>query len=258
MTKLLEGVIESGTSSSVTLQNLCACAGKTGTTQNDHDRWFVGYTSSLVCGVWCGYEYPEALEGRNLCTASWNAVMRNIVSKRGEKREFEIPETVVKANYCRDSGDLVSLACQKDPRGNRVESGWFTAKTLPHSLCQCHVLCEVCKSGGVCHEYCPDEERIEVGLIRVERHFPKQVTVGDAEYVYRGDPSTISQNPNPNEAYFSADLFDYCGISATKEQYNRSCTAHTESKEEIEEETKEEIEENENIFFTPWNLPQIE
>ena len=250
MTKLLEGVIESGTSSSVTLQNLCACAGKTGTTQNDHDRWFVGYTSSLVCGVWCGYEYPEPLEGRNLCTSSWNAVMRRIVSERGEKREFEIPETVVQANYCRDSGALLSTICQKDPRGNRVESGWFTAQTLPHSLCQCHVLCEVCKSGGVCHAYCPDEEREEVGLIQVDRHFPKQVTVSDAEYVYRGNPTEYEVNPNSSEAYFTAHLPDYCGISATKEQYNRSCTAHTEREEETEEFEDEKI-----IFPMPWNFP---
>ena len=247
MTKLLEGVIENGTSSSVTLQNLCACAGKTGTTQNDHDRWFVGYTSSLVCGVWCGYEYPEALEGRNLCTSVWNAVMRNIVSKRGEKREFEIPETVVQANYCRDSGELLSLACQKDARGNRVESGWFTAQTLPHSLCQCHVLCEVCKSGGVCHEYCPDEEREEVGLIQVERHFPKQVTVSDSEYVYRGDPTEYESNPNPSEAYFSAHLPDYCGISESKKQYNRSCTTHT------AENNEEDFTEDKKAFPFPWN-----
>ncbi len=254
MTKLLEGVIESGTSSAVTLQNLCACAGKTGTTQNDHDRWFIGYTPSLVCGVWCGYEYPEALVGRNLCTNIWNTVMRRIVTERGEKRDFEIPATIVQANYCRDSGKLLSAACQKDPRGNRTETGWFTASTLPHTFCKCHIFCEVCKSGGVCHGYCPENEREEVGLIQVERHFPKQVRVTDAEYVWRGDASTTSPNSNPNEAYFAADLQDFCGISGTKAQYNRSCTQHTQEKSGMEE----EFEENENDFPMPWNLPQIE
>ena len=247
MTKLLEGVIESGTSSSITLQNICACAGKTGTTQNDHDRWFVGYTSSLVCGVWCGYEYPEPLEGRNLCTNIWNTVMRSIVTERGEKRDFDLPTTVVQATYCRDSGELLSTACQKDPRGNRAQTGWFSVDTLPRTFCQCHVLCEVCKSGGICHEYCPDEEREEVGLIQVERHFPKQVTVSDAEYVYRGDPSAFSPNCNPNEAYFTADLPDFCGVSGNKEQFNRSCTAHT------EENSEEDITEDKKAFPFPWN-----
>ena len=249
MTKLLEGVIEYGTSSAVTLQNLCACAGKTGTTQNDHDRWFVGYTPSLVCGVWCGYEYPEALEGRNLCTNIWNNIMRSVVKEKGEKRDFDIPDTVIKASYCRDSGKLLSSACQKDPRGKRIESGWFTASTLPHTFCERHVLCEVCASGGICHENCPMDEREEVGLIAVERHFPKQVIVGDAEYVWRGNAKEIAPNPNPREAYFAKDLSDYCGISGSKEQYNRSCAAHaaeTDAEDELEEENK---------FQIPWKLP---
>ena len=240
MTKLLEGVIEYGTSSAVTLQNLCACAGKTGTTQNDHDRWFIGYTPSLVCGVWCGYEYPESLEGRNLCTTIWNTVMRRIVTQKGEKREFDVPTTVVQANYCRDSGELLSAACQKDPRGKRVEMGWFTASTLPQAFCKRHILCEVCKSGGICHGHCPKEEREEVGLIRVERHFPKQVSITDAEYVCRGDAFAISPNPNLKEAYFAADLPDFCGISGGKEQYNRSCTAHNEENKMQEEDEGEQ------------------
>lgn len=252
MTKLLESVVENGTSSSITLQNLCACAGKTGTTQNDHDRWFVGYTPSLVCGVWCGYEYPESLEGRNLCTSIWNSIMRSIVTEKGEKREFDVPSTVTKANYCRDSGQLLADPCQKDPRGTRVESGWFTKDTLPQTFCTCHILCEACKSGGICHGHCPKEEREEVGLIRVERHFPKQVTVGDAEYVWRGDPNEISPNSNPKEAYFAANLPDYCGISGTKEQYNRSCTVHTQEENPI----VEEFETEEYVRPMPWNLPK--
>jgi len=254
MTKLLEGVVEYGTSSAVTLQNLCACAGKTGTTQNDHDRWFVGYTPSLVCGVWCGYEYPETLEGRNLCTNIWNTVMRQIVRERGEKRDFDIPSTVIQANYCRDSGELLSSACQKDPRGKRVETGWFTASTLPRTFCKSHVLCEVCKSGGVCHGNCPEEEREEVGLIQVERHFPKQIRITDAEYVWRGDPEEISPNSNPNEAYFAADLPNYCGISGNKEQYNRSCLEHKKKGDDL----TDEFEADENARPMPWNLPKIE
>ena len=123
-------------------------------------------------------------------------------------------------------------ACQKDPRGNRVQTGWFTKESLPHTHCTCHILCEVCKSGGVCHGNCPEEEREEVGLIQVERHFPKQVTVVDAEYVYRGDPAALSPNPNSGEAYFAVELPDYCGVSGKKEQYNRSCITHKEEDEE--------------------------
>jgi len=161
---------------------------------------------------------------------------------------------VIQANYCRDSGELLSSACQKDPRGKRVETGWFTANTLPRSFCKCHILCEVCKSGGVCHGNCPEEEREEVGLIQVERHFPKQVRVSDAEYVWRGDPEEISPNSNPNEAYFAADLPNYCGISGNKEQYNRSCLEHKKKGDDL----TDEFEADENARPMPWNLPKIE
>ena len=98
MTKLLEGVISDGTSSAITLQSICECAGKTGTSGNDGDRWFIGYTPSLVCGVWCGYEYPEPLSERSVCTSIWNNVMRSIVTHTGGARRFAIPDTVVRAS----------------------------------------------------------------------------------------------------------------------------------------------------------------
>ena len=96
------------------------------------------------------------------------------------------------------------------------------------------------------------EEREEIGLIQVERHFPKQVTISDAEYVFRGDPAALFPNPNPGEAYFAAELPDYCGVSGKKEQYNRSCTIHH-KEDENEEEIEEEI-----PLRLPWILQQIE
>ena len=164
--------------------------------------------------------------------------MRQIVTKKGEARDFDLPATLVEANYCRDSGELLTSACQKDPRGNRIESGWFTARTLPHRFCKCHILCEVCTEGGICHGYCPENQREEIGLIQVERHFPKQVRVVDAEYVWRGSADKILLNPNANEAYFAADLPDFCGTSGARPQYNRSCTVHTQENKSTEDENE--------------------
>ena len=71
--------------------------------------------------------------------------------------------------------------------------------------------------------------------------------VSDAEYVWRGNPQEIPPNSNPNEAYFAANLPDFCGISGNKAQFNRSCTAHTQIKD-----TEQEFEEEEKIFPLPW------
>lgn len=251
MTKLLQGVVREGTSSSITLDRLVECAGKTGTTQNDHDRWFVGYTPDLICGVWCGYEYPASIKGSNLCTNIWNDVMHQIWGKMGGRRTFEIPPDVVQMSYCRDSGMLTDDACLFDPRGARTQTGWFVKGTEPKHSCTCHVLCVADgEKGGISHGFCPREWQRNVGLIRVERHFPMQVLVTDAQYVWRGDPARLPPREDPTGAYFEQELSDFCGRSHTKTPFNRSCSEHT----------KEPIGESEESHEpqTHWWLPRRE
>ena len=223
MTKLLQGVVSGGTSSAVTLDRLTECAGKTGTTQNSCDRWFIGYTPDLICGVWCGFEYPEPLSGDNPCTGIWNTVMRRIVSQNGGRTVFPVPENVVRMSYCRDSGQLTDDACLFDPRGSRTETGWFVVGTEPRHSCDRHVLCRIdAESGGVLHADCDPGLCRPAGLLRVTRHFPVPVTVTDAQYVWRGDPRTLPPNPNTGQAYFEAGLPDHCGSSGVALPFNRS------------------------------------
>jgi penicillin-binding protein 1A len=226
MTKLLQGVVHDGTSSSITLDRLVECAGKTGTTQNDYDRWFVGYTPELICGVWCGYEYPQPLEGSNLCTGIWNRVMHQIVLPQEAKKNFDMPSSVVKMSYCKDSGKLMDDACLFDPRGDRAQVGWFVVGNEPSGKCDRHVLCYADREGGISHGFCPEQSLQRVGLIRVERHFPMQILVSDGQYVYRGDPRAHPPNPNMGQAYFEGDLQDFCGRSHTDLPYNHSCPLH--------------------------------
>ncbi|MBO5270517.1 MAG: transglycosylase domain-containing protein, partial [Clostridia bacterium] len=76
MTKLLENVTKNGTARALTLTDTTAVAGKTGTTQNTFDRWFIGYTPKLLAGVWYGCEYPESLESvsGNPSLSIWDGV----------------------------------------------------------------------------------------------------------------------------------------------------------------------------------------
>lgn len=224
MTKLLQGVIKEGTSSSVTLTRLTECAGKTGTTNNDADRWFIGYTPEIICGVWCGYEYPEPLKGKNLCIGIWNDVMTEIVENIGGKTRFEIPGNVVRASYCKDSGKRISETCLLDPRGNREEIGWFLSDKAPISLCDRHIKCDYdVINGGVACKDCPIDVRNPTALIRVERSFPRDLFISDAQYVYRGDPRTLQPNPDPTQAYFAPYTEGFFGRSRVDLPYNRSC-----------------------------------
>jgi penicillin-binding protein 1A len=227
MTKLLEGVVKEGTSSSITLRRLVECAGKTGTTGEDHDRWFVGYTPDLICGVWCGYEYPAPLAGRNLCTGIWNDVMSRLWDRLGGRTSFSVPASVYRASYCRDSGELLSDACTHDPRGERSAVGWFAEGNAPHAVCDRHVLCDYdVIEGGISHGYCPAESVERVALLRVERQFPIPVRVADAQYVLRGDPMRTPPNENANAAYDAAEDRAHHGTSGSSPPYHRSCPVH--------------------------------
>jgi len=129
MTKLLESVVDSGTARDmISLDMITAVAGKTGTTQNNCDRYFIGYTPELLAGVWFGYEYPRSLDdfGANPSIYLWDEIMNLIYEKTdyGKSTHFTIPETVQKLTYDTPSGEL----SQGNENIPRVKVGWFDFK----------------------------------------------------------------------------------------------------------------------------------
>lgn len=234
MTKMLENVIENGTANQINLQELVDCAGKTGTTQNNYDRWFIGYTPYYIGGVWYGYEYPRALSGGNMCIDIWEDIMKEIHKTKGVTKEtakhFATSDNVVEAEYCVDSGGLVTNACLSDPRGSRTEKGYFAKGTEPRALCTCHVpvLYDTVEGGVAWEGQCPTETTKIVGMIRVTRGFPMQVYVTDAQYVWRELPRDVLPETSPSQPFFRNLLGEkeYCGISRGETQYNRLCRAH--------------------------------
>jgi penicillin-binding protein 1A len=89
MTDTLEGVIKNGTGKGLGLDNMSS-AGKTGTTSDKKDGWFVGYTPYYTTGVWVGYDTPRAmkeLSGASFPGTIWNRYM-NIIHKGLENIEF--------------------------------------------------------------------------------------------------------------------------------------------------------------------------
>jgi penicillin-binding protein 1A len=214
------------------------CAGKTGTTQSNYDRWYVGYTPYLIGGVWLGYEYPRALSGSNQCIEIWDDVMqilhRSILEDEREQgieaKEFQVADGVIEAEYCMDSGKLVTPACLRDPRGDRTERGYFTKGTEPQDYCTCHVpVAYDTVEGGVAFlGECPSEDVAYIGLICVERSFPVQVYVTDAQYVWRELPADVLPETAPSLPFFHNLLCpnEFCGISRVESQYNRFCRTH--------------------------------
>lgn len=240
MTKMLEHVISTGTAKPITLDSIIDVAGKTGTTQNNCDKWFIAFSPYCLCGIWYGYEYPKPIKEaeKNRYLEVWNDVMvdlhRRYYIPAGGRRSFSMDSNVIRVTVCRDSGLLMTPDCYLDPRNNRAEVAYFVKGTEPTRYCDCHVGVTYDADGGVVCDGCTCEETTRVGLIRVNRSFPIQICVSDAQYVYRALPHGVPPNEDEGTAFFSRALGKrYCGVSPVPVQYNRMCTKHYNTAEQI-------------------------
>lgn len=127
-------------------------AGKTGTTSQNRDKWFVGYTPYYTAAVWYGYDNnikPIELVKQEQSQAMiiWAAVMSK-VHKNLEKKDFVQPPGIVKKTICIYSGKIATPLCALDPRGNATREEYFIKGTEPRDddVCQVHVQAKVCKS----------------------------------------------------------------------------------------------------------------
>lgn len=234
MHEMLKNVVSSGTASALTLKKNVECAGKTGTTQNNFDRWYIGYTPYCIGGVWYGCEYPKELDGSTsgICVRIWDEIMSRvdkIYSSRGATAEIPRSENIGLFEYCRDSGKLAGEACRRDARGDRTEKGYFVTGSEPSERCDCHVLVPYDRAeGGIASDGCYSADVEYIGMIKVERSFPTQIYVSDAQYVWRELPSGVMPETSPHLPYFNNIFADgeYCGISYGAVQFNRYCRAH--------------------------------
>ena len=237
MNKLLMNVTESGTASAITLKNTIDTAGKTGTSGDDKDRLFIGYTPYLTAGIWCGYRDSSTSIGYVAPShiKIWDEVMTKIHRDllRG-KSDDEIKSFSIKGlkrvEYCKDSGTLYGTSCLKDPRGSRLEVGYFLPSCVPKELCRTHVLCKYdYLTEGVSNGACPEEYLTEISLIRVpERHFPKEIAVGDAEYSYMELQDDIPFAGDYTVPYFYNMIpeGEYIGTGRKRKQFNSGCYLH--------------------------------
>ncbi len=108
MTSLLEGVVKHGTGYKIKALNRPA-AGKTGTTNEQHDAWFIGYTPEYITGVWVGFDQERSLgrdeTGAKAASPIWLGFMREVL-KDMPIQAFDVPEGVVFSNIDAETGLL--------------------------------------------------------------------------------------------------------------------------------------------------------
>jgi penicillin-binding protein 1B len=112
MTSLLEGVLTSGTGAGAGLPARGALAGKTGTTNDGRDAWFVGYSTRLVTAVWVGFDdnEPHGLGGAQAALPIWVEFMRHAAEAYATPA-FTVPGGITHVNVDPTTGKQANRFC---------------------------------------------------------------------------------------------------------------------------------------------------
>ncbi|MDD4334505.1 MAG: PBP1A family penicillin-binding protein [Desulfotomaculaceae bacterium] len=153
ITDMLKSVVERGTGTGAQIGR--PVAGKTGTTDEGKDLWFVGYTPELVTAVWIGYDQPTPMPqayGGTYPTRVWREIMSRALRDVPVKN-FNSPAGIVTATVDGKSGLLPG----PNTPGNSLVTDLFVEGTVPTKKDDVHNYIEICAaSGQLATPYCPD------------------------------------------------------------------------------------------------------
>jgi penicillin-binding protein 1A len=137
MTDMLRDVVRRGTAYGAVVVNgrfTHPAGGKTGTTNEYSDVWFIGYTADLVAGVWVGFDRPKRImdnaQGGRLAAPAWTAFMNDAYRRKPAPPAWPRPSTLVAMDIDRPTGLRRGL-CSAE----RSVTEWFIPGTEPVDLC---------------------------------------------------------------------------------------------------------------------------
>lgn len=224
-------------------------AAKTGTTNDNKDLYFCGYTPNLVGACWYGYDNNKTITANGGAAAGlWNSAFRMIYEYFTEEgipfeRQFTVPSTVAYAGdtgvrICTVSGKLATEACENDIGHYLGGSSVVTSKfyylkaNAPTEYCDKHVAVRwdrTTRAISVPGCTCPESNLVTVGfrkLEKSERNFARDVRISDAGYIYIPVPDGYTY-PTSSSVPFFQNLYgegEHPGHGS--ETVNRVCTEH--------------------------------
>ena len=197
MNEMLKNAVNAGTGTSAKFGGM-TIAGKTGTTSNNHDRYFVGYTPYYVAAVWTGYLQPENISySGNPAITMWKKVMQPIHDNLPNKDFEKSTEGLTSVQICADSGLLSTEACAGDRRGSRVTSVVVATGTEPTESCTMHTYASICVDGNcMATGACPISSVAQVGVLNhIRADYGPEVVAEDDLYTIGGLEKAAGMRP---------------------------------------------------------------
>lgn len=135
MTNMLRDVVTSGTGRRASVSGV-EVVGKTGTTSDNTDAWFVGYSPQYTASIWIGNDSPSVKlpNGSALAAQFWSKVMTR-VHRDVPRESFKEPDDIVRASVCTISGKIPTSKCSR----SHVKTEIFAKGHEPTQSCDMHV-----------------------------------------------------------------------------------------------------------------------
>ena len=142
LTDAMKDVIKRGTGKKAAFKKIkMPQAGKTGTTSDNTDFWFEGYTPYYTAGIWLGYDSMFTQMSRSASKIMWRDIMEKVHKvKKLKNKNFKKPEDIITRKICKKCGKLAVYGlCDRALDGNDIKTEYFARGTQPKESCDCHV-----------------------------------------------------------------------------------------------------------------------
>lgn len=160
LTDAMQDVMTKGTGTSANFSGMTT-AGKTGTTNDNRDSVFVGYTPYYTCAVWVGNDDNSEMNSNRYSRYIWKAAMQQI-HEGLEEVEFDRPDGLTRVTVCSKTGMLPAEGICQD-----THTEYFAKGTAPNKICNLHEKVKICKdSQCLATEFCPIESVEEKVLLK--------------------------------------------------------------------------------------------
>ena len=212
LTSAMHDVVTGGTGSGANSGTGMYTAGKTGTTSGDFDNWFCGYNPYFTASIWLGNDENITYSPGSIKCYMWRDIMDQVIEKKGldTSATFEMPDGIVQATVCSDTGLLPSKGCP-------TVTDYFDATKIPT-------------------KYCPGVKKVVVcneSHMLANKECPETTT-----YIYKMD-----ENGNYKlEGYIwdEALLKEHCNIHGKKKNDKKTTKATTTTEDTTTEDTTTE------------------
>jgi penicillin-binding protein 1A len=205
MSDVLHSVVTSGTGTNASIPGVFT-TGKTGTSEEYKDSWFLGFTPAFSASVWMGYDQEHTMS--NVYGGGYPAgIFRSMLQKAHQKSSKSslrpMPASIVRISVCSKSGKQPSEACPED----EIISEWCLKSAVPADTCDRHEFVAICpESNKLAGEFCPNPEMRSMIRADEKSYTPNKIPTESCDIHTEHEfsmPGFLSDNSN--EVYICTD-----------------------------------------------------